>query len=177
MLPSVKSIFGTKYSDVTYCRIIMLFTGILTCLLSISMSFNPGTLLGILFMTTTNLGAPYFGTVLTGMFAPFVNRKGIIAGCFAPIFPLSILILRFVQSFLLHLLHLIFQGKSFQQQRLTNRTCSLTDPSTHQLTLRISPSTARMKLSSKILSHLLIGSKLCSSHRPMLLVFMRFWAF
>ncbi|CAG5102169.1 Oidioi.mRNA.OKI2018_I69.chr1.g174.t1.cds [Oikopleura dioica] len=94
MLPSVKSIFGTKYTDVTYCRIIMLFTGILTCLLSISMSFNPGTLLGILFMTTTNLGAPYFGTVLTGMFAPFVNRKGIIAGCFAPLFPLSIVILR-----------------------------------------------------------------------------------
>ena len=93
MLPTFKKLFVSKnFSDVSICRIIMLFTGILTCSLSIGMSTNPGTLLGILFMTTTNLGAPYFGTVLTGMFAPFVNRKGVIAGCFAPLFPISIYI-------------------------------------------------------------------------------------
>lgn len=64
--------------------------GILTLSLAIAMSKMKDTLLGILFTTTTNLGAPFFGTALCGMFLPFVNRKGVLAGMIAPVIPISL---------------------------------------------------------------------------------------
>ena len=44
------------FSDITISRIIIAVAGFLTVLLSIIVSLKQDTLIGILFMTTTNLG-------------------------------------------------------------------------------------------------------------------------
>ena len=94
-LPIVQNLFNLPDDlQVRTSRFIIVTVGSLTVILSIAISFNPGTILGTLFMTTTNLGAPFFGTALCGMFLPFVNRKGILAGMFAPVVPVSIYIVQ-----------------------------------------------------------------------------------
>ena len=45
-----------NFSDITISRIIIAVAGFLTVLLSIIVSLKQDTLIGILFMTTTNLG-------------------------------------------------------------------------------------------------------------------------
>lgn len=89
-LPVVENVFELSPNlQIRTSRLIIGVVGTLTVILSISMSQMQDTLLGILFMTTTNLGAPFFGTVLCGMFLPFVNKTGILSAMFAPLVPIS----------------------------------------------------------------------------------------
>ena len=41
-------------------------------------------------MKTLSTGAPFFGCCLAGMLIPFMNRKGAVAGLFAPIIPIGL---------------------------------------------------------------------------------------
>ena len=43
------------------------------------------------------LGAPFFATALCGMFLPFVNSKGVLAGMIGPVVPV---IIWFLQMFI-----------------------------------------------------------------------------
>ena len=92
-------------------RLIIAAVGTMTVLLSILISLNPGTILGTLFMTTTNLGAPFFGTALCGMFLPFVNTKGILAGMFAPLLPVCLYVIQQILKI----------PSSLKAQMITNR--------------------------------------------------------
>jgi Na+/proline symporter len=89
-----KRIYIPDDKKILASRMIMVIFGILTVALSIGMSKMQDTIIGILFMTTMNLGAPFFGAALSGMFLPFVNKTGVLAGMFAPVVPIGIFIVK-----------------------------------------------------------------------------------